>query len=122
VDTGEEENKMPKRAMSWVLIVWNAIFLIWIVGAVADRPSEECPPGDTVCQDASDVGTGIGVSLILIFWFMGFVALSLVWFMTRPKSRMCPVCGTHARKGETSCRKCGHDFAAAASGRQRVEP
>lgn len=102
---------MPKRVMSWVLIIWNAIFLIWIIAGVADRPSQDCPSGDTLCQDASDVGTGIGVGLILVLWFMGFVALSLVWFMTRPKGRLCPACGTTARKGETACRKCGHDFA-----------
>lgn len=101
--------------MSWVLILWNVIFLVWIIGAVADRPSEECPPGDSLCQDASDVGTGLGVSIILVLWFMGFVVLSLVWFMTRRKGRLCPACGVPARKGETSCRKCGHDFAAAAT-------
>jgi hypothetical protein len=100
--------------MSWVLIAWNVIFLIWIVAGVATRPSKDCPPGDQLCQDASDVGTGIGVSLILILWFLGFVVLSLIWFMTRTRTRLCPACGTNARKGETACRKCGHDFAAVA--------
>ena len=39
-----------------------------------------------LCQDATDVGTGLGVAAVGVFGFFGFVALSLVWFMTRPKS------------------------------------
>jgi hypothetical protein len=105
---------MPRRFMSWVLIAWNAVVLIWVVAAIATRPSRDCPPGDQLCRDASDVGTGIGVGLILVLWFIGFVALSLVWFMTRPRTRLCPACGTDARRGETACRRCGRDFAAAA--------
>ena len=106
---------MPKRMMSWVLIVWTAIFVVWIGAGVADRPSKDCPPGDQLCQDASDVGTSIGVGLVVTLFFVGFVILSLIWLMTRPKRRLCPSCGTDARRGETTCRKCGFDFAAAAA-------
>ncbi len=105
---------MPKRVMSWVLIVWTAIFVVWIGAALADRPSKGCAPGDQVCQDASDVGTSIGVGLVVTLFFVGFVILSLIWFMTRPKGRVCPSCGTDAKKGVTQCRKCDFDFAAAA--------
>jgi hypothetical protein len=97
------------------------VFAIWIGVGVADRPSEDCPPGDTLCQDASDVGTSIGVGIVLVLFFIGFVVLSLIWFMTRPKGRMCPACGTTARKGELACRRCGHDFAHAAGVHQGVE-
>ena len=107
---------MPKRVMSWMLIVWTAIFAIWIGAAVADRPSKACAPGDQLCQDASDVGTSIGVGLVVTLFFVGFVILSLIWFMTRPTRRVCPSCGTDAKKGVTQCRKCGFDFAAAAKG------
>jgi hypothetical protein len=96
--------------MTWVLAVWNVLFLIWIIAAVSDRPSEDCPPGDQLCVDASDVGTGIGVVLIFLLWFIGFLVLSLVWFMTRPKGRTCPHCGEDVKKGLTVCRKCGYDF------------
>ena len=94
----------------------DAIFAIWIGAAVADRPSKACAPGDQLCQDASDVGTSIGVGLVVTLFFVGFVILSLIWFMTRPKRRVCPSCGTDAKKGVTQCRKCGFDFAAAAKG------
>ena len=105
---------MPKRVMSWVLIVWCAIFAVWIGVAVADRPSKECVAGDSLCRDASDVGTSIGVGLVVGLFFIGFVILSLIWLMTRPKRRLCPACGTDAKRGETTCLKCGHDFAATA--------
>ena len=90
---------MPKRVMSWVLIVWCAIFAVWIGAGVADRPSKDCSPGDQLCQDASDVGTSLGVGVVLVLFFVGFVVLSLIWLMTRPKRRLCPSCGTDARRG-----------------------
>jgi hypothetical protein len=52
--------------MTWVLNVSNVLFFIWIVAAISDRPSEDCPPGDHLCVGASDVGTGIGVALICL--------------------------------------------------------
>jgi hypothetical protein len=69
------------------------------------------------CQDATNAGAGIGAVLIFFLWFIGFVVLSLVWLITRPKHRTCPVCGEDVKKGRTACKKCGHDFAAAAQQR-----
>ena len=66
--------------------------------------------GDQLCVDASDVGTGIGVALIVFLWFLGFVVLSLAWFMTRRKGRTCPHCGDDVKKGRTTCKSCGYDF------------
>jgi predicted amidophosphoribosyltransferase len=43
---------------------------------------------------------------------MGFIVLSLVWFMTRPRSRLCPKCGSDVRRGTTICAKCGYEFGA----------
>lgn len=104
---------MPKRIMSWVLIAWSAIFLIWIIAGVASRPSTNCVAGDTLCHNASNAGTAIGVGLIIVFWFIGFVALSIIWLLTRPSGRSCPACGTNVKPGKTQCPKCNHDFVAA---------
>lgn len=82
--------KLPKwRKMTWAIHIVNALFLIWIIGGVATRPSKDCV-ADTYlskadCANASDAGTAIGVGLIIFFWFMVFVAMSLAWFMTRPR-------------------------------------
>jgi uncharacterized membrane protein YtjA (UPF0391 family) len=101
------------RKMTWLFVIVNALFLVWIIVGVSDRPSKDCAPGDQLCIDASDAGTGIGVALIIFLWFIVFVVLSLIWFMTRPKRRVCPACGEDVKKGRTTCSKCGHDFAAA---------
>ncbi len=62
-------------------------------------------------QGACEAGTGIGIVLILILGFIGFIFLSLIWLMSRPKNRVCPRCGTEVKKGLTSCPSCGFDFA-----------
>jgi len=101
------------RKMTWALWIWTVLFAVWIIVGISDRASKDCPPGDQLCRDASDTGTGIGVALIIILWFMGFVVLSLIWFMTRPRHRECPACGSNVRKGVTTCKECGYDYAAA---------
>lgn len=77
------------RKMTWTIWVWNALILIWIIGGTSSRPSQSCQADAYLskhdCISASDAGTAIGVGLIVFLWFMGFIVLSLVWFMTRPK-------------------------------------
>lgn len=103
-------NPLRWRKMTWVLNIWNLIFLIWLIAGISDRASKNCPPNDNLCTSASDVGTGIGVALILFLWFMGFIILSIVWFMSRRRGRICPHCGEDVKKGQTACKKCGYDF------------
>src|SRR4051794_32098355 len=97
-------NPLRWRKMTWVLNVWNVIFLIWIIAAIAARPSQDCAPGDQLCINASDAGTGIGIGLLFVLWFLGFVILALVWVMTRRHGRLCPVCGSDVKKGRTTCK------------------
>lgn len=102
------------RKMTWVLIIWSALILLWaITGAAANECANE---PTTLEQDACEAGTGIGVALILLIGFFGFAFFSLIWFMTRPRGRECPACGERVKKGQTTCPACGHDFAAAATG------
>lgn len=115
-------NPLRWRKMTWVLNIWNVIFLIWLIVGVASRPSKDCPSTDTLCINASDAGTGIGVALIMILWFLGFVVLSLVWFMTRGKGRICPHCGEDVKKGRTACKKCGYDFTVGGKPAPEVAP
>ncbi|MDP9226837.1 MAG: zinc ribbon domain-containing protein, partial [Actinomycetota bacterium] len=67
----------------------------------------------TTLQAGADVGTGIGVAFLIVLWFVGFVILSIIWLMTRPSHRLCPVCGENVKQGATVCKSCGHDFARA---------
>jgi hypothetical protein len=113
---------LPKRISSWLIVIWTALFAIWIIAAIASRPSTDCVSGDQLCQDASDAGTGIGVGILFFLWFLGFVVLSLIWLMTRTKRRVCPVCGTEVKKGPTQCPSCSFDFAAAAGAQAAAPP
>ncbi|HWM54199.1 MAG TPA: hypothetical protein VNO20_02255 [Solirubrobacterales bacterium] len=98
--------------MTWALIVWSTLILLW---AIAGAAGSDCTSEATQLeQEACEAGTGIGVALILFIGFIGFVFLSLIWLMTRPKGRVCPVCGERVKKGLTACPGCNHDFAAAA--------
>jgi hypothetical protein len=98
--------------MTWVLIIWTALFAVWIIGGVNDANCNQY--GDQASRSGCEAGTGIGVGLVLFLWFLGFVVLSLIWFMARPRGRECPACGERVKKGNTACPECGHDFAAVA--------
>jgi len=94
--------------MTWVLLGWSGLILVWAIGGAA---SNDCADEvDELSQSACEAGTGIGVALILFVGFFGFVFLSLIWFMTRPKTRPCPRCGEDVKKGVMTCTKCGFDF------------
>lgn len=106
------------RKMTWVLIVWTGVCVAWGAGAAASDTTSDCVR-DTgfarqTCIDLNDAGSGIAVGVIFFVWFLVFVVLALVWFMTRPKGRTCPACGHDVRKGVTACSSCGHDFRAGA--------
>lgn len=80
------------RKATWVLAVFNLLSLIWLVSGI--------------------VG-GVGVTMIVVIWFFGFVVLGLVWLVSRPRYRECPQCGSDVKKGLTVCRSCGFDLAQA---------
>jgi len=82
------------RKMTWALIVWSALVVLWAVAGAAGSGSaatDYCEHHRSAylsqhgCEEAHNVGTGIGVAAIVFVGFLGFVVLSLVWFMTRPK-------------------------------------
>lgn len=85
------------RKMTWAIIVWCVLILTW---AVAGGASNKCASQTTALnQNACEAGTGIGVALILFIGFFGFVFLSLIWFMSRLRTRPCPNCGEDIQEG-----------------------
>lgn len=117
---------MPKwRAFTWVILVINLLFLVWIIGGVA-ATSESCE-GMTgqeldACEAGTAIGASIGVGIIVFLWFLVDGILGVIWLVTRPKGRPCPVCGTNVKEGVTVCPKCGHDFRGAAAGQPSIPP
>ena len=102
--------------MTWVVVAWCVLMGVWIVSAIAGAdPSDDCV-GETyrgACEAGSTAGSGIAVVALWFIWFFGFIALSLIWFMTRPKGRDCPACGENVKRGRTVCPSCQFDFAGA---------
>lgn len=117
---------MPSwRPFTWIILVVNVLFLIWVIGGVAG--SSGTPEGcgslsNETCNEAEAVGTAIGVGLIIFFWALLDVILGVIWLVTRPKRRPCPACGTEVRPGITVCPSCGHDFRAGVSAPPAAPP
>lgn len=107
------------RKMTWVLIIFTALMAVLII---AGASSTDCADVGDSAEQAGCESTGIGVALLFFLWFFGFLILSIIWFMTRPKGRDCPVCGDKVKKGQTACAKCGYDFAAALQQQRQPPP
>jgi len=79
--------------MTWVLNVSNVLFFIWIVAAISDRPSEDCPPGRSPVRGRLRRRNR---------------------YRRRPDLSSCgrvyPHCGEDVKKGRASCKNCGYDF------------
>lgn len=79
------------RKATWALVIWTAIFAIWIAagtGSVANNCAGLVGDDLTLCQSGTAIGGGLAVTFLIFLWFMGFVVLSLVWFMSRPKNNV----------------------------------
>ena len=107
------------RKMTWAIVIFTIVMFAWMIGGGSSAGSE--------CNDVAghyanakqagcETGTAIGVAALFALWFVGFVALSLIWFMTRPRGRDCPACGEKVDRGSTTCSACNFDLAASARG------
>lgn len=101
-------NPLSWRKMTWAILIFSGLMLAWMISA--GGASADCPPGDDACALGEDVGRGIAGTLIFGLWLVGFLILSVIWFMTRRQGRTCPHCGQDVKKGRTTCKKCGYDF------------
>lgn len=83
---------MPRwRKATWALVIWTILMGIWIaagVGAVSDNCAGVTGTALDNCQAATAIGGGIGVTFIIIVWFLGFLVLGLIWLMSRPKDNV----------------------------------
>lgn len=82
---------MGMRKMTWVLIGWATLIIGWVLVGGAnslDRTAERCERSiylsQRTCESAGHTGTMLGLLVVLLVGFCGFVVLSLIWFMTRP--------------------------------------
>jgi hypothetical protein len=84
------------RKATWALAIWNALMAIWILGAISSASNNDCAnetgseflsaeSAQSACEAGTAVGAGIGVAALLFLWFVGFIILSLIWLMSRPR-------------------------------------
>lgn len=66
------------RKATWTLVIWTIIGVLWIWGGWA-------AVGEGGTTDAEAVGGAIGTGIVIFFWFLGFVVLSIIWFASRPR-------------------------------------
>jgi hypothetical protein len=99
------------RKMTWGIVAWLVVMVIWAVAVSGSQTCQSAAYGAVrLCSGGLDVGKWLGISA------GGLAILCLIWFMTKPQTRLCPACGESVKKGPTRCPNCSFDFAAAASG------
>ena len=95
------------RKMTWVFLIVNGVMAAWVIAAASSVADTAVTAQDRIdCQEfvdsgvyssvqgcldtlegAADVGGGRGTAILIVFWFMVFVAVSTIWFMTRPREK-----------------------------------
>ena len=78
------------RKATWALLIWTVVMIIWVVGGSMAAGNTACDPilSQATCDAAKAIGGGIGVTIIIIIWFIGFIVLGLIWLMSRPKDNV----------------------------------
>lgn len=77
--------KKKRRIFFWFFLAVQVIFLIWIISGIASSSgTENCGSlSKEACQNAADIGTGVGVFLIFVFWFIVDVILAIIYGVYR---------------------------------------
>lgn len=71
------------RGVTWMLVVANAVFLVWLVAVVDGRASKSCYPGDDSCVRDLDQRWAVSVGIVASLWVLVVVVLVVVWFLDR---------------------------------------
>lgn len=77
------------RKMTWAILIWTVLFAFWGIsgaGALSNNCVGQTGDALATCQAGTAIGGGIGLSIIFFLWFVGFIVLALIWFMSRPKN------------------------------------
>lgn len=87
------EPKKRRRIFLWLFLAVQVLFLVWVVMGTASGSgtSDECRglTGDDLklCDDAGDVGTAIGVGLVIALWAAVDVVLGFTYLIYRLAGR-----------------------------------
>ncbi|WP_217245335.1 hypothetical protein [Streptomyces sp. AC602_WCS936] len=81
--------KKRHRVFPWVFLAVQILFLIWVITGAASGSGTpaQCRgrTGDALelCEDASDVGTAIGVWLVIVLWAATDIILGFTYLVFR---------------------------------------
>ena len=84
------EPKKKRRVFLWFFLAVQILFVIWIVAGAstgAGTPEDCGSLSDETCNAASDVGTSIGVALVVVTWVVVDFLLALVYGVYRLAKR-----------------------------------
>ncbi len=84
----KQTKRKKRRVFLWVFLTIQALFIVWIVAAIASSGPSDCNGLDAqTCQDASNTGTAIGVSLVIVFWAIVDIILGISYGIYRLAKR-----------------------------------
>ena len=84
------EPRKKRRVFLWVFLLVQVLFIIWIVAGVstgAGTPTDCEGLDEEACNAASDVGTSIGVALIIGLWVVVDFLLAVIYGVYRLATR-----------------------------------
>lgn len=81
----KEPKKKKKKVFLWFFMIVQVLFLVWIFAGIGSSgTADDCGSlSQETCQDAQDVGTGIGVFLVIVFWIMVDFLLAVTYGIYR---------------------------------------
>lgn len=85
---GSAEVSKRHHVFLWVFLAIQALFLVWVIAGASTGSTCTGLTGDTLttCQ-AGQVGTGIGVALVITFWAVVDVILGISYGVYRLAKR-----------------------------------
>lgn len=84
------EPKKKRRVFLWFFLAVQVLFIIWIVGGAstgAGTPEDCGTLSEEACNAASDIGTSIGVALIVGVWVVVDFLLAVIYGVYRLATR-----------------------------------
>lgn len=83
--------RKPKRGFmgklfKWAFIGFNALMVLWLATGMGSVSSSYGELASDAERAGAAIGTGIGMTLIMVIWAIGAIILGLFVMFTRPKA------------------------------------
>lgn len=78
--------KKKRRIFLWVFLAVQILFIVWIIAGIASNGGHATNCGtlsQTDCDNAKNVGKGLGVAIIVVFWIVVDFLLAVVYGVYR---------------------------------------